>query len=647
MCCYPTAFLRVQANRWFTFFERIGLAMVPHAFQFTVALHLLKHVRYVHGGIPGGKYDGVLVIHGGKHAMLPIDPIGFHAPLNTGTNRKVFNDVCAIIGMPCTMLKGASANNAMRKAVNTVLGQFTPSQLLTQRDASQHIDLLVPPVTGMTAEMECRSAYCWAEFGVRVSPVVRVDVKTGKVDKNAVIDNEDVIALRFADTPFDQGAFDAWVLELPDQVQALLPSEILLPMIKNLEDLGQRPGLAAALNVALLLASSAHELRGSTVGSMLKKERPLIVALPTGTTEKQTTMQGKTNVVSALAHTLVPDLPVTIVSKRNSAPADRSMTSSLKTFKSAILDEFILGPPDGIFSQTHLQGLCTGATIHPGEALANSDGLKLDFPLFLTMKFSNFPPDLRNRQIPIFLHALTSETRATDTEARELLTGRLAKRMRLSLAVWKHQHGFIARARTIPWTTSPSWRYQGHFLIAEHILHAGADVVAYLKAAEAFCDAQYEQAHAQGLVMATGGAPRFDPVWYFNECSDAALNEIWKSQLDRRYTAAELFQRIVEDQGKREFIKEVSRFKYSEQGANSSFIQKVEKMTVGDWRIQLTDGFDHAGRPRKFARLIKLNRNGSEMQPPSGTEEERVVQQITTVASLAQHGQQQSGDAPA
>ena len=641
VCGYPAALLRIPGNRLHQTLSDIQLNRVPQAVHLAFALHLMKHARFVPKDTVGWPLDAILVVFNGKRILMPVDPANLHTPLTVTRN----NDLCAnlgrLIGLPCEKPGRNDSDDPVKDAARLVLGWFTPSQLPRLRSMAEHPELILPPCVAAESKLELRGEYRWADHGLRIKPVARIDYATGILDRAACVEDEDSIALPYPVATYDSQQVGAWMHDMPERVEAVLPSTLILSMIKNIDDLGLRPGLAALIDILALLATSRSALMDSPSGSSLTKELPLVVVLPKLGTELGSTGNGKTTLATVLASIWAPGITSMVIPTRNSAPADRSATSDIKKKGTAVFDEFLLQRGDGIFSLPNMLSLATGGTIHPGSVKENADGVRLKFPLCMSMKFSNVPADFRNRQVAIFMHPLTDATRATDTEAGEIFTGRLALRARLSLELWKRQHHFVERMRAVPFATSSGWRFPVHALVAKHILDAEAEVAAYLKAAEAACDTQLHEAQVNGLVAAAGEAPRFDPVWFFANCTETILEGIYKSQLNRQYQAADMLKELVEDGGRREYARELAICKIGEQGAASSFYQKAKNARAGHWKLSFYDGKDAGGRARKFCRLVKLRSDGGELpQPalPAGGIEQALREQIAATPDLAATG---------
>lgn len=597
---FPAGLLRVPADRLFAFFEERGLVRLPWAFRMVFVLHLFIYTRLIPDAFGPGTY-GVLVLFNGIKALLPLMSDGYNAPLNASTNSGTMHAVCRILGIPADKQKGNNANNTMRNAINAILGTLNPCHLLRQRDMAECPHLIVPPCTMYAPKLEQHSERLWANHGMRVGPIGSIDLDTGRVDAQTYIENEDAIALAFGFADFKETTYESWKLMLPEQVDPVLPSSYLMGIVKNLNTLGKPVGFAGMIDTIMLIGSSRSALASTILGAPLANEFPFVVSLPTGSTKDETTQQGKTNVVRVLANVLVPGLKPTMVPTRQSAPGDRAVTSDMSKYGTMIADELHVRGNDGIINITSLQGMLTGGVIAPGKAGENAEPIGLKYPLFASMKFNDVPPDIRNRQAPIFLDALTDANRANDKESNLLLSGPLALHMALSLAMWKYKNHFIERVRNLTWTASKGWRFPAHYLVAQHILGVGEAVVAYLQAAEAMCEQQFREAEAAGTVMDTGSAPKFDPAWFCRNCSELTLETIYQQQLNGPLKSGEMLRKIVEDGIRRDYRRELAYVHITEQGAASAFARRANGLEFGSWKLVFTD----SARKQKVVTLIK------------------------------------------
>lgn len=114
----------------------------------------------------------------------------------------------------------------------------------------------------------------------------------------------------------------------PEIVQAALPSDIVTKYIRNINALEQCEALAALLNATIVIGLIRDVIAGCEIASAIQIEFPIVFVYPTAGTPEGTTNNGKTTLCRFLGGALVPGLPVTLVNKSASSPAQRAMAAT-------------------------------------------------------------------------------------------------------------------------------------------------------------------------------------------------------------------------------------------------------------------------------------------------------------------------------
>ncbi len=225
-----------------------------------------------------------------------------------------------------------------------------------------------------------------------------------------------------------QKELDAILRVLPKTYEMAFPSDIFFDTFPQLERLDGEAGLVMrslfdAPIIASLIRRDIHELA---------YEFPIIAFLPTVPTLDLTTNQGKTAAAHTYARALSPSVISLGASDSGSAPDVRSVADVVRTYGTAYLDEFRMPrQKNHVLSRENLQSLCTGGSVTAGRVLENSGTLQLRHSLVLSTKGLDTTPDIINRTIPWFLGDLTEATRADPKKLNDILSGRVAMRMRL------------------------------------------------------------------------------------------------------------------------------------------------------------------------------------------------------------------------
>lgn len=626
LCGYPLSLFRVDVPKLYKLFDELDIKGGPWM-EALITLHLLKYCRFSPKYFAEAGADAFIVVYRGQMRKIPIDVIqrgqSLYAPSNVSAMSSVMKAIQIDVGDAKSKTLGSPAR---RRAVHA-LNMLTPPDLCRTELNDGRFEIMIPQGVKTRPALMDRAEYRWANHGLEVGPICRLNKETGVVEKDVWIIDEEAMCRSISPELFDEEKYKEWLAAIPDKVTPMRPSEHIRKYIRNVNGLnGHEEGLWDALDTTVLIAANRSALAGCPVGVSARREYPIIVTLPMRGEEEFTTKQGKTNLAVMLARIFVPEIDYMVAPSGNSAPAERAACEDLRKHGTLVLDEFKMTNNEGIFNATRLQALATGGSLVPGMAGENSGSVKLKYPIFLSMKFSNVPPDIRNRQIPIFMDVLTDETRAKDDELLMAFSPLGSNTIRLSTAMWCEKHNFVERVRKLQLHSRPFWRYNGHATVAAEFFNAGDKIAAYLAAAEAHCDMQLSVAQESGTVAALGGAPNFDMVWYFNNCSVQTLEMLYNSQMDKQMTTNEMVKELIEDGGKRDFERELSRFKVSEQSAATRFARRVESLKAGIFRVRTYDGKDKASRMRKFARLYKVNAAGEEIieAPKAKTLEEQI-----------------------
>lgn len=562
----------------------------PQWYSASVALHLFKHVRY--WSPYSGQPARLVAAYRGKYTVLPLaDGDALHQDLMSSANLSVTRQICNILGMPMSTAKSGKVE-WFETMIARTLSNIKPHHLPPARHVDTLTELIVPPGVRITQAEKTRVSG-WICTDLQVSNVARVDVRTGKVDTEAVITGPDALAYRWPLETLKATEYSRWSSTVPKEVVPRRASEVLRKWIRNINDMGHWDGFAAVLDSIMTLAMLRTEIGGCPVGNSMDKEFPLVFVLPTGSTADETTNQGKTTLCRVIAGALMPGVEVTLFSRFTSAPAQRAMIGDLERFYGGILDEFILPrSPEHVLNQAGLQSIATGNNLPVGKAGENAKPFKLRYPLFFNAKVAPDVPDLMNRIVPIFLDALTPETKLPEEALQAIMSGYASVEMRASHLMWMQQQ----RVREIicGWTenvpdgrtvhhhplklVTGSWRFNAHLAVAYGLASRDA-VDGYFKTAREYCATQLAAADLSGLTEDIGYRAGFDPHYYWSHADATTLEILATTTKTEATSPINALRAIVEDGKRRVFGRVMMEHGMREQHAGKKFNEALGRGT--------------------------------------------------------------------
>lgn len=543
---YPMALLRAD----YVALQRICAdgTLSPRWIKASLAVHIFKYVRLIEN-YKDGK-PALWMAHKGSFAHVLFDNEAMTQTLADPINRNLRQSICMHLGI--RQERGRNRQDIDEK-IDQVLARLHPCDFARVRDLKTSPYLIVPPAVKICAAHERKVEYKWIDTGIEVTGVAAIDLETGKVEET-VIDGPATISLNWPRGYMTEADNKTWWANLPRVVTPLLPSQFIKLIVRNICTLGHPNGYYPLLDAAILIDLIREELAGTTVGNSLVTEYPLMMIYPMGHTKETTTNQGKTNLARIIGNIFANGLPVTPCSKSPSAPAQRVMSSGMERYGTAIIDEFQLPEShDHFLAQAGLQSFATGSKGGPGRVGENSEGFKLQHPLLFTCKIAAFPPDVRNRTIPTFMDIVTDESRCSPEDLSLMTSGKLSYAIRLAALMWIHKTEFIQKVSALR-LAQGKLRYDGHMTVATHLAGGDATAInAYLIDAEAQCEHQMLLADASGLADNIGVAGKFDPYYFFCECSDLTLKIVCDMTNSDQVTCLPSMKAIIEDNGSRKF----------------------------------------------------------------------------------------------
>jgi hypothetical protein len=408
-------------------------ADAPGARQWVMAvggLHLMKYLRAVPSrGHLLAVFNGRLAwtdMSTAKTSRLPI------------TNRQE-DSMCAALALAHSFGTKRAPKRApiVRAAAFEILSMLSMSSLLTTKP----VDVLPPSVfTGPWSSPAPRPQVSDQFFQTGYAPTgVWYAAPDGRIE-DAVPDASDV--LDYAWKLEVEGASDAarraYRSVLPDTYDASAwPSDLLLeyfPHIDMHQDKVKDGDAYLALLDAFFVLNCMRSDERMPIGT--GREFPLLLVCPSHPTPEGSTNQGKTTLARVCAHAFAAGAPTVRAAETGSVVDNRPVAEILREFGTAVIDEFRLPVGQGMSSllnRQNLQSLCTGDTIAAGRVGQNSEGtVRLRSSLAVSTKAADFPDDIMNRSLPIWLGPMPEQARTDVQRATDLGSGRLSILLRLA-----------------------------------------------------------------------------------------------------------------------------------------------------------------------------------------------------------------------
>ena len=195
---------------------------------------------------------------------------------------------------------------------------------------------------------------------------------------------------------------------------------------------------------------------------VLRREMPLIMFLPSVPDFDNSTNQGKSAAAEYMARIMAPGISVCRVADTMSAPDQRAAADRIRQYGTIALDEW--RPPrnaDHLLAHDNLQSLITGGTVTSGRVMENTGEIRLFHSIVASAKAIQFPPDMINRSLFIFLNTLTPEQRTNSPWLRGLRDGTLSLQARLGLYAEAERENYSARLLQSRMVSSETMRFEG------------------------------------------------------------------------------------------------------------------------------------------------------------------------------------------
>ena len=195
---------------------------------------------------------------------------------------------------------------------------------------------------------------------------------------------------------------------------------------------------------------------------VLRRELPLIMFLPSVPDFENSTNQGKSAAAEYVARMMAPGITVCRVADTMSAPDQRAAADRIRQYGTIALDEW--RPPrnaDHLLAHDNLQSLITGGTVTSGRVMENAGEIRLFHSIVASAKAVQFPPDMINRSMFLFLDTLTEEQRTKSPWLKGLRDGTLSLQARLGLYAEAEREGYVAKMMQAQMTSSEVLRFEG------------------------------------------------------------------------------------------------------------------------------------------------------------------------------------------
>lgn len=557
---YPIGLFQADFIQLDRVLARESLTRAPTWYGAHLILHILKHTRFYRNH-KGNPY--VFVAYKGNHAFMPVPLEGLVQPLNAVVNVNLLTTICNVLQINRGAGKKQASKTPMEVAAGAIFGSMMPHLLTEPLEMDYKPEIIAPKGVTFLPVFENPTEHKWIDPGLSVSNIGRIFTRTGIVEKNVVLTGHESLTYQWPIEFLDRPDLLNWLSTLPDYVMPETPMTVLRRVIKNINDLGFPEGLDALVTASVVFAIYRKKLAGTQIGNALLNEMPVFSIMPMGATLEATTNQGKTNLGRIIGGAYCPSIKVVQASRSASAPSQRAVAGPLEEDGCAIYDEFILPESHEHFlNQAGLQMLCTGGMVTPGRAMENAKGIRLRYPLILVMKVSAVPPDIRNRQVAIFMDALTDENKCSESELSFILSGKASLMLRLSTMRLVEETKLLELLKTAELKSGP-YRFNAHYTLAL-MLADKEQVDGYLAAAGRQCEEQLLQADETGLSDNIGLQAGFDPHWYFINCEEYNLELMLAASQKEPIRLTKFLESIVCDGSKRSLEKVISTYRIKE-----------------------------------------------------------------------------------
>lgn len=630
-CGYPSAILRVDWDKL-----RDALEMAPDGFngpdgmplylgwvRTALMCHILRHVRLTWSSSSPDPW--LVASYKGTFTRIRVNADDYERSILTpGAMSSIGRAIARELRIPLST--GAKATQ-LEQIGAAVLADLRPSLFAQSREPYENPFFIVAGHTKVSQAIATPFEHRWIDTGSQVSNIAQINPTTGELRTRARADGADVLTYNWTTGVMKMQDLLNWEGTLPKEVTAMLPTEYLDIKVKNRNTLGHKRGADAVLNAVIILDLVRILLAGSKVGITAIKEFPPVFILPMGHTKEETTNQGKTNIGRIILGAMVPGIVETGTNPSSSAPAQRSMAEPLFRDGTALYDEFIMPTaPDHFLNASGIQTLATGGRKGPGRAGENSLPPQLRHPLFFAAKLAAVPEDIHNRMVCIFMDTLTAESRSTDEDLNDLMTGKAASTLRACAIRWVVQSGILNELYSADLAPGDIWRLNAHMTLARHFA-TDEEIKGYLDASKAQCKSQLLAADASGLTDDLGIRQTFDPAYYWRTAKTTVkANMAGRSLHGKHPIPLEAARLLVENDGDRKFNAILLQYNLQEKALIQRFVaawlKNPHDFDDGEYRMvyyttATSTKRDLKGRTVPYCEVLKAAQPPAPPAPPA------------------------------
>jgi hypothetical protein len=426
-----------------------GPDAVPTWLTALSALHVLKHTR----SVPGR----VFVFHRGVAASHDVPTIASDFSGNPTTRAWV---TTALGGRNGDKRKKVVAPES--EALTRALNKLGPSRLLPLSPVS-HLPgcILAGAFSRLIPSAEKGT---WFQHGLELH-----DVWMARDEKVRPFtgDDETILGTEWSVTAMDEAQIEELARlrdSMPSTYQSESPTIVFMQYQPNLvTDWGGEDALISLYDAVLVASVMRREVRG------LAAEFPPLWVLPDKPTVEESTNQGKSYAVRALAGALVPGIRMTGASDSTSAPDVRAVASAIRRDGTVALDEWRpVRSANHPLAYAHFQSLATGGDMSLGEVLENNPApVRLRQPVVINAKCMSLPDDMVNRSLFMYLRELTQDEQSRIGNVAAIQRGEVSLRMRLGALGLVEQFNLTE----IEPLGDKCWRFPFHLALAVQLHH--------------------------------------------------------------------------------------------------------------------------------------------------------------------------------
>ncbi len=524
---YPLSLYRTPWKKLEAYFE--SRPHIPNWLRGALLVHIFLHSRV------SRDEDGALILRVMQgYALIEktLEADFVRLPFTAGEHTKTLTAILTTLGIK--RIPPPKQRSPLDWFILSVFDQITPVELPTYLDVPANFllpDQLVPtPSTFHSGD---------PTHTIRLvsNGAKEVDLDTGVVSRRTLTGAEMLrynLPLVEIASGYDPRIAASQLDAIPTTVKAELPGSTLLTKVfrnvtRWVDGVDYTEEAIRFLDLFVVANLVRRDVLGSPIGNRLKDEFPGIFVGSRRVGGHTSSGQRKTTFAKTIANILCPGIQMLIISRQTGSVSQRTSGQQLVRTGFLAADEFKLpdrGEEDHWANRDGIQGLMTGSGVAIGKAKENIDETYLKYSPLFSGKYFYYPFDIQMRLFALLLELPTAETETIEEYRQLLLSGNLARIMRIQTLLWIQKNDIVNRIRAIPLgQETRDFRFPAFLGVYEAMYGEKApqpfiQAMANLRRlAVDVCN----EGRLKGQLTANKQGSDFDPHSYFNEMSEDAL----------------------------------------------------------------------------------------------------------------------------